>query len=399
MKPSCIHHPEHEPLVILRRWQVDFCDGDHCAAALLSHLEYWHNIKLDQCAQAGILNPSDADLIQHHTTEQLRDGILGLYDAKAIRAARRLLVEKGAITEHRNPILRYFFDRTIHFVYHPKPVNAWLDAHHGRSEAAPAPAPVATIPAPILLPTPLAVAMATPLSVPAIPTPVAAAPTGETTGPCGVNADSCGEIADSSPEITSELSKTTPPTPPEPDRVGRGGGGALIFDFYLANFPEDSQKRAEQMLWGLEPNLAQQVLDEWNVARSGGKVREPWAWLRTVGEQARRGAFIPTNELRERRLAAAVREAIRASAGEVAPAAAQRRPSAVWRQCQVWLQGKVESLDFNRYITTLRGREDGQALWLEAPNRFVAAWVGQRLGMIEEFIRPHAPLEVRVCVG
>jgi hypothetical protein len=47
MKTSCISHPANERLVIIRKWQVDFCEGNHCAAAQLSFFEYWHNWKIN----------------------------------------------------------------------------------------------------------------------------------------------------------------------------------------------------------------------------------------------------------------------------------------------------------------------------------------------------------------
>lgn len=51
-RTSCISHPAHEPLIVIHRWQLEFCKDDkgkvnECAAALLSFFEYWHNIKLE----------------------------------------------------------------------------------------------------------------------------------------------------------------------------------------------------------------------------------------------------------------------------------------------------------------------------------------------------------------
>jgi hypothetical protein len=47
----------------------------------------------------------------------------------------------------------------------------------------------------------------------------------------------------------------------------------------------------------------------------------------------------------------------------------------------------------------LRGREDDETLWLEAPNRTVAEWVSGHLPLIEGALRPHTELPVRVCIG
>jgi hypothetical protein len=45
----------------------------------------------------------------------------------------------------------------------------------------------------------------------------------------------------------------------------------------------------------------------------------------------------------------------------------------------------------------LRARD--QRLWLEAPNRRVAYGVTQNLPVIEETLRPHTALPLRVCIG
>lgn len=55
--------------------------------------------------------------------------------------------------------------------------------------------------------------------------------------------------------------------------------------------------------------------------------------------------------------------------------------------------------DYGVYIAPLRGREDVDALWLEAPNRKVAEWVSGNLPLIEETLRPHTDLPIRVCIG
>ena len=73
MKTSCIRHPERENLIIVRKWQVVFCEGDTCAAALISFFEYWHNIKLEQYEKEE--NPAKRSLLQWHTEEDLEHGV------------------------------------------------------------------------------------------------------------------------------------------------------------------------------------------------------------------------------------------------------------------------------------------------------------------------------------
>ena len=137
MRESCISHPAHERLVILREWQLRFCEGNHCAAMLLGFFEYWHGIRLEMSEKAkqhnaidhkhGEAGTQDESLYQFHTEQQIQAGLLGMYGREAIRAGRRLLVEKGAISEHKNPNPRYAFDATIHFLFYPKVCQEFVD--------------------------------------------------------------------------------------------------------------------------------------------------------------------------------------------------------------------------------------------------------------------------------
>ncbi len=143
MRNTCIQHPVNDLLLIIRHWQLELCEGNHCAAALLSFFEYWHNIRLDMSQRAGSVNAAarqqgkpaihDESLLQFHSDEQLQAGLLALYGTMKIREARRVLVAKGVITEHLNPKPRYAFDRTIHYLFHPEVVNLWLAQRHSSS--------------------------------------------------------------------------------------------------------------------------------------------------------------------------------------------------------------------------------------------------------------------------
>jgi hypothetical protein len=137
MKNSCIAYPERDALVIIRKSQVEFCDGNICAAALLSFFEYWHNIKLEISVKNMAMNKitamhgeegyQDESLLQFHNMTELSDGIMGLYGISTIKTARKLLVNKEIITEHRNPSERYQFDHTIYYLFHPEIFCNWLN--------------------------------------------------------------------------------------------------------------------------------------------------------------------------------------------------------------------------------------------------------------------------------
>jgi hypothetical protein len=146
MKTTCIHHSPHEPLILLRQWQLKFA-GDHCAALLLSFFEYWHNIKLevrrknresnDTAQMHGEGRTQDESLLQFHTLSQLKAGILGLFGHKKISDGIRILESLGVLTICHNPNPNFCFDKKYYFEFKPEVVNAWLEKHYTSSQAPP----------------------------------------------------------------------------------------------------------------------------------------------------------------------------------------------------------------------------------------------------------------------
>ena len=148
MKESCITPPPDAHFVIIRQSYVDLCDGNHCAAGLLSFFEWWHNLRLAQSAKSrqqneiaqmhGDEGTQDASLYQFHTELDLAKSLLGMYGETSIRKAVSLLVAKDFISLHKNPNPRYHFDKTRYFLFHSHSVNAVLliqsmpqKKHHG----------------------------------------------------------------------------------------------------------------------------------------------------------------------------------------------------------------------------------------------------------------------------
>jgi hypothetical protein len=140
MKTSIIRHPKHHPLIIVRKWQIEACGGDVCAAALLSFFEYWHNIKLEQAKKAkesndvaethGDSRTQDESLLQFHNEGELAAGIM-IYGETRIGESIKLLAKQGFITIHKNPNARYKFDRTRYFLFQADAVQTWIDSNYG----------------------------------------------------------------------------------------------------------------------------------------------------------------------------------------------------------------------------------------------------------------------------
>jgi len=136
MKTSCIQPPKNNRYIQLHQWQVDFCEGKHCAALLLSFFSGWHDWKIihddyyrrvNDIAEMhgdGRVNSENAFLF--FSIEQFIDGCMGLFARKAINSGLEILVKLGVISIHKNPNIRYGFDKTRYFRFYPEVCNQWL---------------------------------------------------------------------------------------------------------------------------------------------------------------------------------------------------------------------------------------------------------------------------------
>jgi hypothetical protein len=133
---SCIRHPANTRFLKIYQWQLDFCDGNACAAALMSYFEFCHNGKLQQLQQSKTLNDElektsqgrtqIETLLQWHTTADLEKAVL-FYKRDKISQGVKFLASKGIIELHSNPDPRLWFDRTQHYLFIPETINAWID--------------------------------------------------------------------------------------------------------------------------------------------------------------------------------------------------------------------------------------------------------------------------------
>ena len=74
-------------------------------------------------------------------------------------------------------------------------------------------------------------------------------------------------------------------------------------------------------------------------------------------------------------------------------------PESAWHQCLDLLRGEVPSHQFNTWIRPLSHRLDGDALVLQAPNRFVGNWVRDKyLHRIEELMVQFGAVDTEVLV-
>lgn len=136
MKSSCIRHPENNRYIQLNEWQLRFCQGNHCAALLLSFFINWHEWKLkndqyyrksNDIAEAhGDGRPSNESAYLFFTMEELIEGTMNFYGKNAINEAIQFLVSLNVVTVHKNPNPRYHFDKTKYFQFYPAICNRWI---------------------------------------------------------------------------------------------------------------------------------------------------------------------------------------------------------------------------------------------------------------------------------
>ena len=128
--------PEREKFRTFYASHIHFCEGNACAAGLLDTFDRFHSIKLQQqksnrkyndiAEQHGDTRTQDEQLFQSHTQEELANYLMGIFSVNTIRTGLKILIKKKVITIHRNPNPKYQFDKTAHYLFHPKVFNHWM---------------------------------------------------------------------------------------------------------------------------------------------------------------------------------------------------------------------------------------------------------------------------------
>ena len=100
------HQLPSEPRIVIRRSLLDYCSGDHCAAALLDFLLARHAAESAAALQrraAGELLPLHHWWLAYNSDE-LAAHLLNLWGRARITKARRRLCELGVLVEHPSPL-------------------------------------------------------------------------------------------------------------------------------------------------------------------------------------------------------------------------------------------------------------------------------------------------------
>ena len=136
-RASCVTRSVNDHFIQIHQDDIDLCEGNATAAALLSFFEWWHNHNLVQQHKAHEANDTaemhgeprtqHESLWQWHTEAQMENGIK-IASRKAITRALKWLEAQGYVTTGRNPNPRFAFDRTRFFLFHPDRINTALES-------------------------------------------------------------------------------------------------------------------------------------------------------------------------------------------------------------------------------------------------------------------------------
>lgn len=143
MKSSCIEHPSREPILVIRKWMTEFCEGNSCAACLLSFFIYFHEVKSEMrdknkrlnniAEQHGENRVNDETLIQFHSQEELQERCLGFFSINTIRKGLKALIALKVLEVVDNPNPKHKYDRTTYYLFKPSICNDWIQNKYCKS--------------------------------------------------------------------------------------------------------------------------------------------------------------------------------------------------------------------------------------------------------------------------
>jgi len=367
---SCINHPEKEQLLILREWQIDYCEGNHIAAGLLSILEYWHNVKYQNQQKKPIEQRSDEDLIQFHTEKDLISKMLTVTRTPAnLRKAIKYLEKKEVISIHRNPNKRYSFDRTRHFLLHPEILNEWLTTYKGDTEKST-----------------------------------------DTTKIMRKRQAKKGGDRDQRPEVQqtekpashptanpveniTQMNEKTKEKQQEAQKEKENHENKLIRAL-LEKCPAEEKLKTTNILKTLQDSaLYQPILDEWQHALNKGKVKNKFSYLAGLVNRANQGKFHPTAEQKAQQAV----EVIRVPAAK--PQA--KKPHDIfpayynWQATQQAMSKQVKKSEYMNFVLPTRAYESDKAIFLRCPNVYTFDFMKNNQQKVAEIVGR----EVRVYMG
>lgn len=121
-RTSVLKHSPRNPVCVLRKDMKAICNNSIPAAIILSIMEHWTNVKMDEAEQKIIENEARAkegmDLLEinlwvYKSYQNFVDDSLGMLKDHEVRHGLKLLLENGFIEKRTNP--KFKWDRTLQY--------------------------------------------------------------------------------------------------------------------------------------------------------------------------------------------------------------------------------------------------------------------------------------------
>ena len=353
---SCINHPEKDYLIILRSWQIEFCEGDKVAAGLLSIFEYWYNIKYAKYLQKAEENRENKDLLQFHSETDLIDKMLSITHTPAnIRKGINFLKEKQVITIHRNPSKRYAYDRTRHFLLHPEVINQWLTEQYIQSKKE----------------------------------NTAKKRNSKKGGDTQENIK-VQPLKDIAP-IPNQQQVISPPVADTSHRVNieeQEIKHATILFSLLQDLPLKDHIETSNILESLHnPALYQAVFDEWHHALDQGNIKNKYAYLAALVQRANQGKFNSTQS-QHQQTNQKITGIIGVNRDKPTPKQAHDifPPYEAWQSIQQTLSENIKKSDYMNFVLPTRAYESDQAVFVRCPNTYSHNFMRNNINKITELV-------------
>lgn len=121
---SSIKDPINGKEIKVYEWQVKFCNGDHCAAALLSFFIKNHDLLMEH---------TEKEKLQCFSYKELENSLLGLYSKRRIPQSIKLLIDIGAISMPQNTDSKNKAEEPFCYLLHPEICNKWIAKNYPKS--------------------------------------------------------------------------------------------------------------------------------------------------------------------------------------------------------------------------------------------------------------------------
>jgi hypothetical protein len=138
MNFSNFSHPEKDSIVIIRKWQVEFCKelgrSADAGSAMIGFFDYWHTIRRETVEKKLKLPeharvPDSQGMYQYHTIRQMEEAMISVAKKDTIMKILKFLVKKQVVEIKKNPNPHLDHDHNW-YLFKPAVLKEWLQTYN-----------------------------------------------------------------------------------------------------------------------------------------------------------------------------------------------------------------------------------------------------------------------------